>query len=278
MIGVLIAVALAAVGTIVLVSYVQSAEDRALAGQETVDVLVVNAPIDAGTAVEDLDSTTLRYEKVPRTTLTAGAVANLEAVEGKVTSVDLVPNEILTSARLVAPKAFDERATLVDVPKGYLEVTVAVDPQRILGGFVSPGETVAVLASFKAARVDSGTIVTEDGETVPVPPDLVDALTEAGATQTSGILVHKALVTEIQVEKRVVEDPNAEETTGPELAPRADLLVTLALPAPEIERVVFSAEHGSVWFAREPGNAPEAGTRVQTGSSIYDSPEPDAAP
>jgi pilus assembly protein CpaB len=278
MIGVLIAVALAAVGTIVLVSYVQSAEDRALAGQETVDVLVVNAPIDAGTAVEDLNEDTLRYEKVPRTTLTAGAVANLDAVQGKVVAVDLVPNEILTSARLVVPQAFDDRTTLIEIPDGYLEVTVAVEPQRVLGGFLAPGETVAVLASFRSARVDSGTIVTEDGETVPVPPDLVNALTEAGLTQTSGILVHKALVTEIQVEKRIVEDAEAEEITGPELAPRADMLVTLALPAAEVERVVFAAEHGSVWFAREPADAPESDTRVQTGSSIYDSPEPDPAP
>lgn len=277
MIGVLIAVALAAVGTIVLVSYVQSAEDRALAGQETVDVLVVNAPIDAGTPVEDLDQSTLRYEKVARTTLTAGAVANLDAVAGRVTAVDLVPNEILTSARLVAPQAFEDRTTLVDIPEGYLEVTIGTDPARILGGFIAPGETVAVLASFTAARVGSGTIVTENGETVPVPPDLIDALTEAGATQTSGILIHKALVTEIQVEKRTVEDPEAEDT-GPELAPRSNFLVTLALPAPEVERLVFSAEHGTIWFAREPADAPEAGTRVQSGSTIYDSPQPEIAP
>lgn len=277
MIGVLIAVALAAVGTIVLVSYVQSAEDRALAGQETVDVLVVNTPIDAGTPVDELNSETLRYEKVPRTTLTAGAVANLDSVQDKVVAVDLVPNEVLTAARLVAPQAFDDRTTLVEIPEGFLEVTVAVSPAKVLGGFVSPGEYVAVVASFKGARVDSGTIVTEDGQTVPVPPDLVDALTEAGATQTTGILIHKALVTEVQVEKRPPETEDTAEN-GPELAPQADMLVTLALPAPEVERVVFTAEHGAIWFAREPVDAPEGGTRVQTGSSIYDSPEPEPAP
>jgi pilus assembly protein CpaB len=277
MIGVLIAVALAAAGTVVLVSYVRNAEDRALAGQETVDVLVVNAPISAGTPVDELNADTLRYEKVPRTTLTAGAVANLEAMEGMVVAVDLLPNEVLTSARLVAPQSFSERSTVVDVPEGYLEVTIAVEPPRALGGFITPGETVALLASFSSARVESGTITTEDGETVPVPPDLIDALTEAGATQTSGVLIHKVLITGVQVESRLVDDTTDDET-GPELAPTSSLLITMALPAPEVERVVFSAEWGAIWFAREGDDAPEGGTRIQTGASIYDSPEPEAAP
>ena len=70
---------------------------------EPIPVLVVNAPIDAGTPVEELNSTTLRYENIPRNELPAGAVDNLDTVEGKVVAEDLMTNEVLTSPALQDP-------------------------------------------------------------------------------------------------------------------------------------------------------------------------------
>ena len=44
------AIVLVALGTVALVKYVSTAEDRALAGEELVDVLVLSTPVPAGTA------------------------------------------------------------------------------------------------------------------------------------------------------------------------------------------------------------------------------------
>ncbi|MGH9188690.1 MAG: hypothetical protein ACRD0Q_01435, partial [Acidimicrobiales bacterium] len=47
-------------------------------------------------------------------------------------------------------------------------------------------------------------------------------------------------------------------------APEDVLLVTLALDGPAAERVVFAAEHGTVWLSYEPLGADEGGTKIIT--------------
>ena len=54
LIGLVLAILLAAGGTFVLVSYVRGAEDRALAGEQSVEVLVVDRPIAKGTAAASI--------------------------------------------------------------------------------------------------------------------------------------------------------------------------------------------------------------------------------
>jgi pilus assembly protein CpaB len=46
-------------------------------------------------------------------------------------------------------------------------------------------------------------------------------------------------------------------------------MVTLALNAPNAEKVVFGAEHGKIWLSLEPANAAVGGTRVLTEKNIY---------
>ena len=53
-IGIMGAVAVAALGMLLLVGYVRGAEDRALAGEELVEVLVVEKPIAQGTPADIL--------------------------------------------------------------------------------------------------------------------------------------------------------------------------------------------------------------------------------
>ena len=40
--------------------------------------------------------------------------------------------------------------------------------------------------------------------------------------------------------------------------------MTVALDAPNIERLTFTAEFGHVWLAAEPKNADETGTKIVT--------------
>ena len=56
----------------------------------------------------------------------------------------------------------------------------------------------------------------------------------------------------------------------PDTAPNGSLFVTLALPGPDIEKIVFTSEHGSIWLAREPLDAVENGTVIQTRGTIYE--------
>ena len=259
-IGAVAAVILAAMGTFVLVSFVKGAEQRALAGERLTQVYVVAAPIPKGTQGESLRKA-LTVEQVPLKVRAAGAISDLSDIDSKLTAVDLVPGEQLVETRFVSPE--DVSAGQVDVPDGLLETTLTLAPERALGGNLRPGDTVALTASFEPFDIE-GT-VDESGK----PLD-----GEAKKTgNTTHIILHKVLVTNVQGGAAAAagggegEEGAAQPAPG---GPAGNLLITLALDAPSVERVVFAAEFGLVWLSAEPDDAPEDGTKVQTRGTIYE--------
>ena len=225
LIGILASVLLAAVGTGLLVAYVRSAENRALKGERTVDVLVVSNTIPKGTKAEDITSS-VRMEQVPVKLATKDALATTTPLAGKVTAVDLLPGEQLMSTR------FTTAAEVQGIGAGMLQVTIALDPVRVLGGQLRKGDSVAVTVSF------------EDPE-------------------TTHLILHKVKVTDVRTTDGIAVSTPA---NGP--APTAAMFVTLALDAPAVEKVVFGAEHGRLWLAWEPKEANESGTKVQTKAGV----------
>lgn len=225
LIGILASVLLAAVGTGLLVAYVRSAENRALKGEKTVDVLVVSNTIPKGTKAEDITAS-LRMEQIPAKVATAGALTSTSPLAGKVAAVDLMPGEQLLSTR------FTTAAEVQGIGAGMLQVTVSLDPVRVLGGQLRKGDSVAVTISF------------DDPE-------------------TTHLVLHKVKVTDVRTTDGIAVSTPA---TGP--APTAAMLVTLAVDAPAMEKVVFGAEHGRLWLAWEPKEANESGTKVQTKAGV----------
>jgi pilus assembly protein CpaB len=227
LIGIVASVVLAGIGTGLLVAYVRGAEDRALKGEQPKNVLVVKDTIPRGTKVEDLAGK-IATEKVPAKVVAKGALSSINSVAGQVTAVDLLPGEQLVASRF-APAS---QASVIGLPPGMLQVTVALDPVRALAGDVREGDTVGVLASF------------DDPE-------------------TTRLMLHKVPVT------RVRTDAGAQVTSNPSGdAPTGKLMVTLALDGPNVEKVVFAAEHGRLWLSAEPKEASEGGTKVQTKAAI----------
>jgi pilus assembly protein CpaB len=258
-IGVLSAVLLAAIGTTFLVGYVRGAEDRALAGQETAEVLVVSQDVARGTAAEDL-SASVTTEQIPAKVRPVGGVASLDDLQGQVAAVDLVVGEQLVAGRFATP-ADVQAASRIEVPEGLQEVTISLAPQRALGGQIAPGDMVGLFASF-----DLDDEREEDEIASEASEDLRQEL-----SQTAKIILNKLLVTNVQVET-LPQTPGEEETerSGPDLAPTGNLLVTLAVDVPQAERIVFSTEYGLIWLSAQNENTVEDGSRVRTPRNIYD--------
>ena len=101
-IGVVAAVVLAALGTLILLQYVNGADERALAGQETITVYVLQQEVPAGTPAEEL-AETVETLLVPAATQVPGTVASLDQIAGTVAAVDLVPGEQLILSRFIQP-------------------------------------------------------------------------------------------------------------------------------------------------------------------------------
>jgi pilus assembly protein CpaB len=230
--GVLLAVVLGVVGTIVLVAYVRDAKDRAVAGEKLVDVLVASEPVTAGTAAEDLSSAT-KTERVPAKVRAEDAVTSLKAVAGLVTATDLVSGEQLLRSRFTEPGQVAKGVGEVKLPVGFVEITLSLEPQRAVGGLIRPGDKVAVFGS-----VDALTATSADNTTT----------TEAGTS----LLEHGVLVTNVQFEDRPNEPARDETKT---VAPTVDVLVTLGVNDATAENILFFAEHGKVWLGAEQKDA-----------------------
>jgi pilus assembly protein CpaB len=266
---------------LLLVGYVRGAEERALAGEELVPVLVADQPIEKGASSEALIAA-VRIEQVPTKVRADDAVSDLSQIDGLAAAVDLVPGEQLLQSRFIQPQAL-EASRRVEAPPGLLEVTFSLNPERAVGGQLTPGDLVVVFASFdpfEANAIEYG----EDGiigAGEALDPD-GDGITLLGTTDgeegtgslrtpnTTKLILHKILVTNVQVEQLPRQpEEGTDPATVPDLAPTGNLLITLAMAPEDAQRVVFTAEHGFVWLGSEDETAPEPGTDVENRATVY---------
>lgn len=278
-VGFIAAVVLALVGTTLLVAFVKGAEDRALAGESIVEVYVANSTIERGTPGEDVASL-VSLEKIPTKVQVEGAIAELDDIGGLVAEVDLLPGEQITFDRFVERSTISRYARTEQAPEGMLEMTMSLSPERVVGGSIQPGDTVAVIGSFEPFKIQTATL--PDGLDISITSDQLDQLLEAffandeltgdETPNTTHILQHKVLVTHVQ------EEELPQETFGDDgevvglgaIAPTGNLLVTIAVDVPTVERIVFTKEFGLIWLAAEPSDAPEAGSILVDRGNVYD--------
>src|SRR5687767_13647650 len=142
-VGVAVALVLAILGTTVLMSYVAGARERAVAGGKLVEVLVVKQDIPAGTPASAIAGM-VQVTRVPNGAKATGTVSDLSQLGARVASAPLFKGEQLVDRRFVTA----DQVAAAGAPPNSLRVTVALDPQRALGGQVKPGDRVGIVASF----------------------------------------------------------------------------------------------------------------------------------
>lgn len=231
------AVVLAIVGAILIFSYGKSADQRAVQNLEPVAVLVVEAPIPAGTPVEAMTAS-LTTKQLPATAVTDSALGSLTDSSGKVAAVDLIPGEQLVAERLVAPEEVKAQGG-TDVPAGLQEVSFEVEAKRVVGGAINPGDHVGVFLTF------------DNGADKAKPED-----------PTTQLTIRKALVTAVQRVPQPAEQSAETIPTGP-------LMLTLAVSDVDAGKIVFGAEFGRLWLTKEPLDAQDNGPRIERKEVVY---------
>jgi pilus assembly protein CpaB len=232
------ALVLAVLGAVVLLAYARGADQRAMAGLRTVQVLVVAQPIAAGTPAEDL-AELVSTEQLPAAAGVPGRITDLADLAGQVATAELQPGEQLLASRFAVPGSLQTPGT-VAVPAGTEEVSVLLEPQRAVGGRLAAGDLVGVFVSLD-------------------PP----------ATHA---VLHRVLVTQVQGAPAPADSAaqaEADTASAGSSAPTASLMVTLALTAEQAEGVVFGAEHGSLWLSLEPDGADLDETEVITPDNVH---------
>lgn len=221
-----LATLLALVGAALVAIYVVRADERALAQFDPTEVLVATAEIPAGGTLLVGENAQLRA--LPGSAVVAGALVDDEPVAGLVAAAPILPGEQMVAQRFVSREEIT--GDQVEVPEDLVQVTVVLQPERVLGGKLSAGDTVGIVISVQP---------------------------EVGPYESETIL-HRVLVSRVQdVEPAATTDA---EESAPAAAPGAQF-ITLALSAPDAERVVWGAEHGTLWLTLERETSVVDGTR-----------------
>ncbi|WP_411373898.1 Flp pilus assembly protein CpaB [Arthrobacter sp. MPF02] len=244
LLGGIVAVVLALVGTLLLVSYVQAAEARAQQGLQPVEVLVARELIPQGADLEAVRSAT-KVASLPAASVPQGALKHLDGLDGKVTAADILPGEPLLEGRLANPDSLSGPGA-VPIPEGMQEISVQLDGSRVVGGRINPGETAGIVALFESGAV----------KTTP----------EVASAQQ---IFHKVLITSVQ---RAAGSASATEGSAEQAntqLPEGQLIVTFALSEEDAVKLAFSAQFGSLWLTKEPSTATDAGPIVVTKPGLY---------
>jgi pilus assembly protein CpaB len=221
------AIALALLGTLGLTAYVHGAKDRAVAGEKLVDVYVASGKITAGTPADQV-RTKVKLEHVPAKVRATDAVTTLTALKGRVASIDIADGEQLLSSRFVSAGTQSARVqSSTEVPPGFFQTTVSLDPEQALGGQVRAGNRVAVVA--QDTNQNASTLLTPGAK----------------------VIARNVLVTTVQIDGD--RGQGADQKQQVTNAPTGKFLVTLALTQPDLEAVVTAVNDGTVWLAADPG-------------------------
>ncbi|GGL88901.1 SAF domain-containing protein [Nakamurella endophytica] len=289
-----VALVLAAAGTVVLVSYLRGVDVRAAqaaraAAPRTVAVLVAARPIPAGAPAAAVAAAVTSVE-LPESAVLPDRITDPAQLAGRVALVPLAAGEQLLLAKFGTPPPATTAATpTVSVSPSFQQVTVLLPAERALGGRVAPGQTVGIFISLKSGQTHLAvqkvlvTAVQKNaapapatGTTASTTPQPGDAAAgaDAAATGTSTAAPAGTVAPVAADAAAVAADAAAATTTStgtgtPAVDPTVALLVTFALSTPDSEKVVFAAEHGSIWLSDDPATADENGTRIVDGQKVY---------
>jgi pilus assembly protein CpaB len=241
--AILIAVVLALVATAALVVYVNGADRRAISGQQPRRVWVATEAIAAGTSGQTAYNTErIKQVEVPSRSVVDGGVVALSQIQNKKAAVDIVAGEQLLLKRWVGAEEVTGKR-LLPIPDNFQALSIGVDLTRQVAGFVTPGDNVSLVLSISTGgeNVEKSQFLLQNIQVLAVGTTaLANTSTQGGGG-------------------RVNQKGSANVTA-----------VTLAIPEAEVERVVFAAEHGSIYLTLMPPDADKApeGNGV-TGGNVF---------
>jgi pilus assembly protein CpaB len=174
----IVAALIAALGAGMVFLYVRSADNRAEASQQPVQVLKAVAQINPGETLAAAQAAgKVALGTVPKAQALAGAVNSTSGLEDKVALSTIYPNEQIISAKFGTS---GDQQTL-QIPDGDIAISVSLGDTGRVAGFVSPGANVAI---FTTAPDGSGKTavrlllapvqVIAVGATTVVPPSSTD--------------------------------------------------------------------------------------------------------
>jgi pilus assembly protein CpaB len=208
---------IAAIGTTLVYLYAKNANDRAIAEQSPVTVLVAAENISAGTTADQaVAAGSMVLKKVASNDQATGVVGNPAALQGQVALGTIFQGQQIVSAMFGS--AANAGTTDLQIPKNLIAASFSFqDPNRV-AGFLQAGSKVAVWVTTAAGNTSGNT-------TTRLLLPRVQILAVGATTITPAVDPTKA---------------------NPEAPPRA--LMTLALTQREAEKLVHAQTLGDLYL------------------------------
>jgi pilus assembly protein CpaB len=240
---IVLAVALAVLGTIAVLVYVNQADARAVSGQKAVTVLVASKTIPSGTTASDAKAS-LRTETLPASSVSSDAVAEITVDQDSlVTSTDLSPGQLLLKSMLV-PAA--QAGGGLAIPEGKVAVTITLCKAEVVAGNVRVGSQVAVF----------GTVVT-GGDAAAQSNCTGKHKQQLGTVSNTRVVVPKVQVLAVgPASSASQDDSKATNAEAGSSSTQNDMtLVTLAVNQDDAERLILLTQTGLPYLAVHGPNA-----------------------
>ncbi|NIA07078.1 MAG: Flp pilus assembly protein CpaB [Actinobacteria bacterium] len=131
--------------------YIEQQRLSVAASQGDTPIVIAKFDISPGTQLKLSDFTTVDW---PRSTVPRQSYADPEKLVGRVNSTQLIAQLPVLENMLAPPGTGPGLPALV--PQEYQAMTVKVDEFAGVGGFIKPGDTVDVVATFSVKRTEAG--------------------------------------------------------------------------------------------------------------------------
>jgi len=232
---VVLALVLASLATAGVFLYANGVKEEAKSGGEMVAVVVSNVDIPPNTDLNGLiKQNQFKIIQVPKVAVVEGAVISVDQLRDKSNSLAILAGEQIPVARIQGEGTVP--GGTLGIPAGHQAITVAVDAPRAVAGAIGIGDNLAIYSTFSGFS-------TPNGKNLPT---------------TTTVLVPS-------VEVLAVYQPNYGDTGGLGAAASSrgsgTITLTLALTPVDTQRMVFTMETASIWFALLPPKT--NGTQLQ---------------
>ena len=242
------AVLVAAFGTTLVFVYVNGVNDRAMADQNPVKILVAKKLIAAGTKASDAQAQgALEQREVPKAAVATGALADITPIENSLALTQIYPGQQVLS------QLFGAQAPTTDalnIPKGDVALSVQLtDPGRV-AGFVQPGSHVSIFVDLSPVDVRTGKKYPDLARMLL--PD-VQVLAVGPTTQTTS----------------TTTDAKTGQTTNQQIS---QAILTLAVDQDQAQRLVLATNHSNaLYFALRTTNSKVGPSGPTTLSNMFGS-------
>lgn len=256
-IALVVALILAVVAALAVLSYVRGVEGQAIAEVDAVFGYVATDAIETGTLIDTaIQQGVVEQREIPRSLLAPDAVTDLTQVTGRVVQDRIVAGDQLVLDRFAAP---GQGVQVLAIPEGHQAMAVEVSVPPGVAGFLREGDHVSVIGYLDVPIPGSEVQIT-DPETGQVTVDTQDEARAQYLVQDVEVLA----VGQRSVTTTEEGDPETVEELG-------SVLLTLAVTADEAERLTFGTLDGELWVTLLPEDELDpVSTQGRTARDVFD--------